>query len=622
MAYGATYTQPYYEGAGASALVPHQFDCSLNGRPFMFDTKYLGSDNFARTSIRLLKPQVDDSAEVSDRSLNPEEFARRSVESWHHGAGQQWLDRLDSDPYRFRSSKGVAVFSRNELSLLPDTDQKRATAATNPFVLPVGGFLYAVDGQQVFHTADVTVDSPVWTDAVIHVGEAATTVQSITTDGFYAYVALGVNGIHRTERGTAVSAHWSDLQSSLIAYVKGRLMAVGNAANDHILYNVTAAGAAPAALYTHPNTDFTFVGFAGMANHIIAAGYSGDKSILYRIGIQPDGTALTTPVVAGELPDGEIVRSVEPYLGQYLLIGTDKGFRLAVADTNGNLTLGSPVEIGVAVRCFEPQGAQVWFGHSNYDAVSTGLGRMDLRYRTDDPPGTVPVPAYASDLMVTAQGNVISVATFQNIRVFGIAGSGVWAETTTKVPTGTIDSGFVTFGLGDRKVMMYADVRHAPLVGSVSTDLSVDGGAFVAVGSNSTADTTGFVLGTGERVGDRFELRLTLARAAAAPTTGPTVTRHSLEANPAPGRGRYFTVPLKLWPLVVTRAGTESQRDIEADYLALLDMEASGLPITYVDATGSHVVFLEDDQWVPTKVDSPEFPPGTFIARLKKPRQR
>ena len=130
------------------------------------------------------------------------------------------------------------------------------------------------------------------------------------------------------------------------------------------------------------------------------------------------------------------------YLG-FLLIGSNKGFRLAVQDTNGNLTLGALIETGSTVRAFEGQGQYVWFTWEAYDSTSSGLGRMDLANLSDR---NALVPAYASDLMATSQANVASVATFDDKRVFTVSGDGFYAQDTDLVAEGSLDSGLINYG--------------------------------------------------------------------------------------------------------------------------------------------------------------------------------
>lgn len=602
MSLAAPLASPIFSGSGSSSQVPGRFDVAINGHNFMLDKKALADGQMRRRSIALLKPQQD-TGKFAETSLNPEEFARRAAESWHHGAGQSRLDRSDSDEARFRTSKGVDPWTRWTLSLLPDTESKRSSSNTNLQLLVAGSYVYLADGNEVYSTTDMTS----WGSRDVHDGDVAQSVKSLTTDGSTVYAALGSNGVHSGAAGSDF-AHYSDLACTLVAFVKGRLMA----ANGTAIYNVIASGAAPSALLTL-GTGFTWVGFAEGPAAIYAAGYRGDKSLVYRTAVKADGTALDVPVVAGELPDGEIVRSIQGYLG-LLLVGTDKGVRVFELDTNGNLAGGGRIiPTDAAVLCFEPQDRFVWYGLTNYDTVSTGLGRLDLSVFTD-----TLTPAYASDLMATAQGAVLSVVTFGDLRVFAVSASGVYAQSSDLVAFGLLDNGPVAYGIPDTKVARYLDIRFDELTGSVAVALSTDSEDFVTLDTATIEGSTVLVTAAGQPRGETFEVRLTLARDSGDATAGPTVTRWTLEAKAAPGRGEFFLVPLLLKNTVADRNGNDKDMDVKAEYAALLSMETLGNPVTYQDDMGTHTVTIEDHDWMVERYPSE----GTFTVQLQRARAR
>ena len=157
---------------------------------------------------------------------------------------------------------------------------------------------------------------------------------------------------------------------------------------------------------------------AGGQNAIYVAAKSGDHSYVYKITIKTDGT-LDTPVVALELPTGEHLTSIYSYLG-FVLLGTDKGVRYCNTDNLGNLVAGPLIPTTGDVNDFVAEDRFVWFGYSNYDGTSGGLGRMDLSQFS-----STNLPAYATDLMYDSTNAVKSVTTFNKKRVFSISGVGV-----------------------------------------------------------------------------------------------------------------------------------------------------------------------------------------------------
>lgn len=592
---------PYFTGASTSAEVPGRYDVSLAGRGYMIDLDEK-NPQFTRASIPLLRNQADTGGSPGEQSLSPEELWRRSASSWDHGAGQTYADREGSDPARFRSSKGMDVWERWALKLLPDTASKRTSANTNLALITAGTYLYLTDGTSLLYTQSLS-GTPTWTAVT---GGPAPASSSLASNGFDVWTAHAASGVYKTTRGAATTASYATGTVSLVGYVKGRLMA----ANANSLYNITAAGALPAALYTQPNTDFVWVGFAEGNTSIYAAGYSGDKSLIYRTAVKADGTALDIPVVAGELPDGEIVRSVQGYLG-FLLVGTDKGVRFCSADTSGNLTIGSLTPTASAVNCFEGQEKYVWFGWTNYDTVSTGLGRMDLS--TFIFPLT---PAYASDLMATGQGAVLSVQTFTNLRVFAVSGVGVFAEGTTKVPSGTLSSGLITYGIPDTKVSVFLDIRLRSSAGTHGASVSADSAAFASVGTRTVSSTDPFQVG--QTSGETFEVRTELARSATDTTTGPIVTRVTLRSYPRPRRGEVFTVPLLLHEQMVDRTDSTIAINPANELATLLTLQASRALFTYQVGVASYTVLLDDSQFTYShRTQDGKGWNGTLLVRLK-----
>ena len=611
MSFTELFPYPFYLGGGVSTDVPGKWDCALAGHPFLIDWKntYVGVTRFDRQSISLLKPQQDNSGNVSEASLNPEEFARRGRESWHMGAGQTYFDRTESDSNRFRSSKGVDPSTKWQLSLLPDTTSTRGSVNTNLLLIAAGARLYMTDGTGVRYGTDATLASAA-------TGLPAAAPTGICTDGYNVYTTHSASGIYSSNTGTGAFASYNPRAANgICAYVKGRLIV----SNDNLVLNITGAGTETSLVPNAPS-NFRWVGAAEGPSFIYLAGYQGDKSLIYKTAIKADGTALDVAAVAGELPDGEVVRSVQGYLSM-LLVGTDKGVRVFQLDAAGNLAGSSKViPTPNAVYCFEPQDRFVWFGWTNYDSVSTGLGRLDLGNFTD--PLT---PAWWSDLMCTSQGAVQSVVTFGGVRVFTVSGLGVQAESTNKVASGSLDSGLITYGLPDPKVAMSLDVHHRALVGTVAAALALDEStSFTTIGTNTVAGSTFFYSSAGQVTAQAFEVRLTLTRSAAL-TTGPTVTRWTLEASPAPGRGETFDVPLLLFEKL-ERDGKSAGgiKDIPAEYDFLLSLEELGAPFPYQDAMGSQTVFLDDHQWLVdsrTANDANGYN-GTFIAHLRRPRRR
>lgn len=574
----------YYTGTGASQLVPDVFPVAINGRPYMVDT---ASNQWSRVFDARVRDSVDQSAEPGEGAINPQGLWRRSQSSWHYGAGQEYSDAADSEAFRFNTSKGVNVWERGTLTLLPDTTQVRSSANTNLYMATADGRVYLTDGQTLRYSTDLSTWSSV-------TGTAASNLYDIASDGYNVFYSYANGDIDQTNAGTtSSSAYITGIEAGYMAYVKGRLMVAGQGTDKHKIWNITTTPGSsannPGALFTHPNTNFSWIGFAAGQNHIFCAGYAGNKSIIYKTAIKADGTALDIPTVAGELPLGEIVAAIDGYLG-YIVIGLSDGFRFCSSDDNGNLVIGPKISTGSAVEEFSGVGKYIYFGWKNFDSTSTGIGRMDISVFI-----STNQPAYASDLMVTGQGAITDVHEFNDAPVFAVSGLGIYKQHATDiVASGYLTSGIYRWGVPDAKFIPKIDLRTYPLVGSVTASIASDNGAY----HDFTAfDTQGAKEKTLDGLEDRVfeaELKLTLARQTA--TTGPTVTRWMARAYAAPLRSQIFTVPLVMHHKLSVM-GREYWQDVDQELRLLRDLVDSPRVIAYQENDETFAVVVENVQF-------------------------
>ncbi|MFZ9885636.1 MAG: hypothetical protein ACO3ON_09315, partial [Ilumatobacteraceae bacterium] len=335
--------------------------------------------------------------------------------------------------------------------------------------------------------------------------------------------------------------------------------------------------------------DFNWVGFAGGQNSIYCAGYSGNKSIIYKTAIKADGTALDIPTVAGELPLGERVTAIHGYLG-YVVIGLSDGFRFCSADDNGNLLIGPKIVTGSSVDEFAGVGQYIYFGYKNFDSTSTGIGRMDISVFI-----STNQPAYASDLMVTGQGAIPDVHEFNNKPVFTIAGLGLYTEHATNlVSSGYLRSGIYRWGVPDAKFIPKLDLRCLPLAGSVTLSGASDGGEFHDFTTLSTENVKEETFDGLEDKIFEAEIKVTLARASGA-TTGPTLTRWMARAYAAPLRSQIFSVPLLMHHKLNVQ-GREYWQDVDGELGYLRDLVDNPRVVTYQENTETFAVVVENVQ--------------------------
>ena len=586
------FTTPYtpasgfYSGTGATTLVPYVFPVAINGRPYLIDLK---AGAFQRQYDARVRDSVDQSAEPGESAINPQGLWRRSQSSWHYGAGQTYSDTADAEPYRFNNSKGIYIWDKGELSLLKDTTKVYNTSNANLYATTADGRLYGSDGQNVKYTTDFGTISTV-------TGTAASNIYSITSDGYNVFFSYANGDIDQTNAGTSsASGYITGIEAGYMAYVKGRLMVAGQGTDKRKIWNITtAAGSSannPSALFTHPNTNWEWVGFAAGQNHIYCAGYSGNISLVYKTQIKADGTALDIPTVAAELPQGEIITTIYGYLG-YIVIGTTTGFRFCSSDTDGNLVIGPLIEITNGVNTFAGIGKYIYFAWSNFDSTSTGIGRMDASVFI-----TPNQPAYASDLMATTQGTIVAIHEYNNEPMFTVSGQGVYTpHATDLVASGYLESGIYRWGVPDAKFVPKWDLRCRPLDGSVTLSIKADGGEYHDFQTFTLAGAKEKTIGGLEDRVFEVEAKLTLGRSATDNAVSPEVTRWMGRAYAAPLRSQIFSVPLIMHHKLNIR-GREYYQNVDEEMAFLRDLVDTPRIITYQENRESYSVIVENVQW-------------------------
>lgn len=590
--FGYRNTPAFYTGTGATELVPYVFPVAINGRPYLIDTK---SNGFGRQFDARVRDSVDQSTEPGEAAINPQGLWRRSQSSWHYGAGQKYADTADAEAYRFYESKGVDVWTRGQLSLLRDTTQSYSSANTNLYMATADTRIYGTDGQNVKFTSD-------WSTFTTVTGTAASNLYSIASDGYNVFYSYANGDIDQTNAGVSTSsAYITGIEAGILRYVKGRLMVAGQGVDQRKIWNITITPGSsannPSALYTHPNTGFQWVDFAAGQNHIYCAGHAGNKTIIYKTVIKADGTALDIPTVAAELPFGEIVTGMDSYLG-YILIGLENGFRFCSADGDGNLIVGPLIVTGSSVTSFAGIGQYVYFGWTNFDATSTGIGRIDISRQI-----TTNQPAYASDLMVTGQGTVTDVHEFGGDPVFTVSGLGAYRpHATNLVASGVLDTGTYRWGVPDAKFVPKWDIRTQPLNGTVELSVSPDSDDYETIGTQTVAGSLDSTFDGLETKVFEASARLTLSRSSSDSTSGPVVTRWLGRAYAAPLRSQIFSVPVLLHHVITPKNGQDYYLDVDDELTRLRDLVENPRVVTYQENESQYSVIVEDVRWQP--VDS------------------
>lgn len=358
--------------------------------------------------------------------------------------------------------------------------------------------------------------------------------------------------------------------------------------------------------FTHPVSGFAWGGALSTPHGIFCFGSSGIAGEMYLAGVDNATGAMNNPQSMFILPVGETLNAAAYYSGA-MILGTSAGIRVATVLISFVISVqyGPVILVSGGVNDVFGYGQWAYFAWSNYDTVSTGLGRLDLaRFAADL------TPSMSSDLMAPTQGQVLAVCDFAGVRCFAVSGVGVYNEHPTNyVTSGTIDVGRIKYGTTEPKLPLFVDLYHAPLpVGaSIGVDVVDDFATVHTGGSSATTDTLHpasliplGVSGPSEHV----ELQLTINNGTDL-TNPPVLRRWTLFSIVAPHRVDQIDVPIRLHREEDT-AGSgppgDHYQDVLDNFTYLKGLEASQEPVSFRCGDINLSVYiaavkLEPDRW-------------------------
>jgi hypothetical protein len=475
------------------------YDCAIAGIPFL--TAISDERLYQRATSPFRKQQFDSQRDPGEQSLST--WWLRSQSSFHAGEGILFYDPLAnpysttiaSNSYRIKESYGVDIWTQGQVTLLHDVTQGHVTTqeintngrtgqhlrsitynGTNGVLLHDG---YDIDRISVSGTVEHWVDN----------AAGQTPVYSLCDDGKFAYWItndastgkLEVNKKLLTAATTTAptviaTASAIAVTNAVIDYVKQRLVFTAN----NFVYEMPSSATAfnqAVLVYTHPSTSFTFSSITESGTAIYIAGYEGIKSSIFRFSL--DATTgsmptLTSAITAAEMPVGEVINKIYEYLG-YMMIGTNKGIRVAEIKADGSLTYG-PLIVELEHGCYDfaARDRFVWCA-TGVSTIEPGLIRIDLSNEIE----TLRF-AYANDLFYdTLKHNITTAVAF-----FGDTAQLAFC-TAAEVAGGTV----VNKALSGGVVSLTTATAHNLAIGDTVWVEGVD----AAINS---ANTSGYVIAT------------------------------------------------------------------------------------------------------------------------------
>ena len=570
------------------------YDISVGGQPFFL----LNDDNtpYRRVTAQYRKQQIDQTREPGEQTLTG--WWLRSQSSFHLGQGITFFEPAQDESLRFqyKYSKGCDVWTKGQVTLLPDTFTTHYTTTgfhtngrpyqytrsirwnnTDGILLHDGYDLdkIAVDGTQThFQDYNSPTDDPVY---------------GVCDDGVYAYwvtndVASGKLEFNKKlltdTSATAPTVMFTQpgitVTNAVLEYTKERIVA---AINNKIYEISTSATTLPTAVYTHPDSDVVFTSITSSGAAIYISAYSGIQSNIYKFTLNTSGAmpTLTSAITAAELPVGEKVFRINYYLG-IMAIGTSLGARVAnVSDTDGSIAYGPLIfesEQPVYDVCFRDK--FLWCA-TNVDG-NPGLTRINLGQEIYNL-----VYAYAWDLYDpdTTGRNTTACAFAGNTSqiIFTTAktttnGSIYIQHATNKIEEGILRTGFVRYNTLENKIFKYVVPKFNTVNGGL-TVLSVDqdgieyGLGTYAQGSDVGQVGVAYPPGAQQYLG--FEFKMT--RSSTNSALGPTFTGYQLKVLPAVPRQRLIQFPCSCYDSESDKFGNKAGYDGSA-YNRVKQLEA------------------------------------------------
>ena len=609
---------------------------AINGTSYLVEPT-----QYSRTTIPALRQQQDTGAEPGENTLDQTGSWSRLQTDWSYGAGQKLFDAPDSDRRRFRSSAGVDIWTKGEITLLLDTEQKLTGSNTNVKVKRVTTSLYASDGTDLKYTTNPTASSPTW-NTLTAIGSPSS-VLDYDSDGTSVFIAYGAsNVLHKaTANSTAAPTSFGSVNADIVAVASDRLIAADGA---QILELDSAGAAVSGSLnYTSPHTGFAWASITGALGGVFAAGNYDSTGGIYYIGVDSSSAAgpLLAPVLVGSLSHGETINCVVAD-GSVIWVGTSLGFRICLTETQGDMAVGPLVDDTGEVTAIETDGKYAWLSSADGQVY-----RATASLFTDEL-----TPVWAADVSSGQSGDVQSVARLGSKTYFSDVDGEVWGESGTgvRVSTGTLTVGEVTWNVGAPKAMRYGSVRTTRDQyaggGYAATDydestytwdeagIPFDGTVATATGTgdmilkddeNETVTLSSMASGVKQTASftadssEAFEITIKLYRDATTTTAAPIVELWQCNAIASPTRTEEILVPIVLSRRVLTSRGQGSPTAFSASdvFTALKALVDAATVVTYEEGGRSDSVIVDRLSMQATRLsDDGEWWEGVLLARL------
>lgn len=568
------------------------FDYAIAGIPFIGGESLRGSyfrKIYQRSFSPIRKDQFDNQQVPGEQSIWG--WWLRSQSNFQLGAGVQFLDTTVDQTLsqRYFYSEGLDMLSTpGQTSLVRDIEN--IYFGTGPLKLrsvdhtvspgtPQDGVLVLDVGLRTLFFATYGASTIGYASAVGLTGMAPT----LTDDGVNYYFA-DKTGIYKGAIHTPAVAPtkiWNVPSTSgnyVLGWIKGRLVA----GLDNSVYELVGGGGPvlPTPKFTHQNSSYVFSDISEIGSAILVSGSAGGTiSQVHKFTLDSGGAlpTLTSGTVALQMPYGEQILSMYAYIEAFVGLGTNRGFRVAQADVNGNLTYGPLVvqdPTGKGVQAIGGYDRFMFLGNNANSLIpqsgwvnppeattASMLMRVDLSQQTSS--GSQP---FANDLGSNSGAGGAPITSIANIGTF-VGGTGgastygliAYAEgpsvlasdhTGVLVPSGFLYTPKIRFNTLEPKHFKYVYMRHQNITdGSIdilgqNPNMQLTSVAPSVVGSSTSGAATPFFISDIGNAQEWFQFKFVLHRGTANTGVSPIFNGYQLRALPGVSRQVIIEIPM------------------------------------------------------------------------------
>ena len=381
------------------------------------------------------------------------------------------------------------------------------------------------------------------------------------------------------------------IANATMEYVKERIVLC---ADNKVYEFAPSAVAMPTPVYTHPSTTHVYSSVAASGPAIYVAGYNGIQSTIIKFTLSTAGVmpTLTSAITAAEFPVGEIVHKIHYYLG-YMVIGTNKGIRVAtVNDNDGSLSYG-PLIVETTQPCYD------FASRDHYVWCATGVNGEPGVIRIDLSLEIEPLRfAYANDLYFsgvtghqttgcafadgTAQLMFCTTATSSTV------GYVYYENESQLMPSGYLTTGYIRYNTLEPKNFKRLVARGDFEYGSMTLEtVTADGTEYDVVAYDASVPPVEVTTSNPQEAQEYLAYKFILYRDGDDASQGPIMKGYQAKATIATPRQRVMRFPVYCYDVETDRYNVQVGYEGRAfDRIQTLEaVEENGDVITWQDLT-------------------------------------